>query len=440
MAGRNDPGAARTASAKRTSKTALRKIVADTDYPDWATRPRNRVECKGGERPCPWVSCRYHLAVDVDKRGALKTNFPEVEVWDMPETCALDAADRGDAILEEIGQRMNITRERVRQMITMGVSKIDRGEMREYSEDDEMAFEDRKCACGVSFSPDAPRQLYCKPTCSFRPSQPRVEAEACAEPGCDETSHPKAPHCAAHMSPLKRQELGAREPQKALCSECGFGARAIGRHGKIMLFCAKCMEPAARRQFGVADPDGGSTKVAWRGSRAAPRRPKAPEAVDLPPEATDPAPEAPDLPAAEILSPAEFEVADAAPDQSSPFLDPHPSGRAVPDPFRDAPPPAAAPAPVAAPPTPAAAPPPPAAAPEPVAAPPPPPPVAAPAPPLAHDPKLLFGAMAEVHAMGVVSQALDGLPERAKLRILNWAADALLDPESAYVVQKRAET
>lgn len=58
-------------------------------------RPRARGDCEGGPRPCPWVSCRYHLALDVNElSGGLKLNHPGVEVWDMPETCALDLADR----------------------------------------------------------------------------------------------------------------------------------------------------------------------------------------------------------------------------------------------------------------------------------------------------------------------------------------------------------
>lgn len=80
-------------------------------------RPHTRSECAGGPRPCPWVSCRYHLYLDVSPRsGSLKLNFPDLEVWELEESCALDVADRGQAGSEEIGSLLNLTRERARQL------------------------------------------------------------------------------------------------------------------------------------------------------------------------------------------------------------------------------------------------------------------------------------------------------------------------------------
>ena len=37
-------------------------------------RPTTRVDCENGMRPCPWVGCRYHLYLDVDKRGRISFN------------------------------------------------------------------------------------------------------------------------------------------------------------------------------------------------------------------------------------------------------------------------------------------------------------------------------------------------------------------------------
>ena len=77
------------------------------------------------ERPCPFVACKYHLYIDVHPvRGSIKINFPDVEVWEMTDTCALDIADRGGITLEEVGQIMNLTRERVRQLETQGLAKL----------------------------------------------------------------------------------------------------------------------------------------------------------------------------------------------------------------------------------------------------------------------------------------------------------------------------
>lgn len=103
-----------TLSAKRGCKPVAAR------YPLHVLRPETRGDCVDGPRPCPFVSCRYHLYIDVDPRsGALKLNFPHLEAEDMPESCALDVADRGGAILEDVALVMNLTRERVRQLVDM---------------------------------------------------------------------------------------------------------------------------------------------------------------------------------------------------------------------------------------------------------------------------------------------------------------------------------
>ena len=115
---------ARTISIRRLSKTELnlgRMMFPEEDY--W--RPMSRGDCADMERPCPFVSCKYHLYIDVHPvRGSIKVNFPDLEVWEMTDTCALDIADRGGITLEEVGEIMNLTRERVRQVETQGLSKL----------------------------------------------------------------------------------------------------------------------------------------------------------------------------------------------------------------------------------------------------------------------------------------------------------------------------
>jgi len=116
---------ARTISVKRMTKRELE--LGRLLYPDieGVEKPRKRDECKGGERPCPFVSCKHHLYLDVSARtGAIKLNFPDLEVWEMSETCALDIADRGGATLEEVGAIMNLTRERIRQVEVKGLAKM----------------------------------------------------------------------------------------------------------------------------------------------------------------------------------------------------------------------------------------------------------------------------------------------------------------------------
>jgi len=89
-------------------------------------RPRTRGECVEASRPCPFVSCRYHLYLDVTPAGGLKLNYPLAEPWDLAETCVLDVADRGAATLEDVGASLNITRERVRQIEDAAVLKLSR--------------------------------------------------------------------------------------------------------------------------------------------------------------------------------------------------------------------------------------------------------------------------------------------------------------------------
>lgn len=116
---------ARTISVKRMTKRELeigRMLYPETDY----YKPRARAECVDGPRPCPYVSCQHHLYLDVSARtGAIKLNFPDLEVWDMNETCALDVADRGGTTLEDVGAIMNLTRERIRQVEVKALAKLE---------------------------------------------------------------------------------------------------------------------------------------------------------------------------------------------------------------------------------------------------------------------------------------------------------------------------
>ncbi len=70
--------------------------------------PKTRGEClEGGSneaRPCPWVRCRYQL----DNQGK----------------CTLDEADTGGLTLEEVGELIGVTRERIRQIEHMALRKL----------------------------------------------------------------------------------------------------------------------------------------------------------------------------------------------------------------------------------------------------------------------------------------------------------------------------
>jgi hypothetical protein len=94
-------------------------------------RVRTRGECQGGFRPCPFVSCKWHLYLDLKKKGGFKINHPPKDgetvvdvLLRMPDTCALDVADRGPHTLEDVGNRFGLTRERIRQIQEISFRKI----------------------------------------------------------------------------------------------------------------------------------------------------------------------------------------------------------------------------------------------------------------------------------------------------------------------------
>lgn len=126
---------AKTIAIRRISKEELRREAEELKGFTYA-RPLTRTECKDGERPCPYVACKHHLYLDVNPRtGSIKFNFPTLELAEMKETCALDIADKGAITLEEIGEIMNLTRERVRQLEQSALEKIEQAKEAEALKD-----------------------------------------------------------------------------------------------------------------------------------------------------------------------------------------------------------------------------------------------------------------------------------------------------------------
>ena len=114
----------KTIAMKRLTREELRQgalMYPPVDIP----RPTSRAECRAEMRPCPWVACKHHLYLDINpETGSIKINFPDLEPWEMRETCALDVAERGGITLEEVGEIMNLTRERIRQVEVRGLLKL----------------------------------------------------------------------------------------------------------------------------------------------------------------------------------------------------------------------------------------------------------------------------------------------------------------------------
>lgn len=115
---------AKTIAMKRLTKEELR--IGALLYPERAYwRPAKRAECANVSRPCPYVSCKHHLYIDVNpSTGSIKVNFPDLEVWELKHSCALDVAQQGGITLEEVGEILNLTRERIRQVEVRGLMKL----------------------------------------------------------------------------------------------------------------------------------------------------------------------------------------------------------------------------------------------------------------------------------------------------------------------------
>ena len=125
-------------------RTSALEVVANP--PQLPARPVTRGDCRGGIRPCPWVSCRHNLLLELGKNGSATLNNPAtgerrafstetsntdfdrdsdemVAGWidddgEPVTSCALDAieAARGPLTLEATADLLCVTRERVRQV------------------------------------------------------------------------------------------------------------------------------------------------------------------------------------------------------------------------------------------------------------------------------------------------------------------------------------
>ena len=104
---------------------AVAKTVAELLTQIESQRPRTRADCVNGARPCLFVSCKHNRYLDVNpETGSIKLNFPDKEITELEHTCALDVAEKGGITLEEVGEIMNLTRERIRQVETRGLMKL----------------------------------------------------------------------------------------------------------------------------------------------------------------------------------------------------------------------------------------------------------------------------------------------------------------------------
>lgn len=111
--------------ARATRSERERALVRARDLEQGVERPRRRQDCADGPRPCPYVACKHHLYLDVSPAtGTIKLNFPELEVWELTESCALDVADSGAQEVDHASHLLNVSRERIRQIEVVALSKL----------------------------------------------------------------------------------------------------------------------------------------------------------------------------------------------------------------------------------------------------------------------------------------------------------------------------
>ena len=89
-------------------------------------RPRTRADCENGPRPCPWVGCRHHLYLEVKESGTITLTWPDRDPWELEHSCSLDLADQEHGVtLEKVGEILNLTRERIRQLEARAVKILE---------------------------------------------------------------------------------------------------------------------------------------------------------------------------------------------------------------------------------------------------------------------------------------------------------------------------
>jgi len=116
-----------TYAKRKGSRPRVLKVIDEPD-PTVRTlvpnRPNTRAECPPkdheGRRRCPYVGCRHHLYLEAMPPTSLGKkrmliNWPDIDPTELPETCSLDVAEQGGLTLDEVGQLLNICRERTRQ-------------------------------------------------------------------------------------------------------------------------------------------------------------------------------------------------------------------------------------------------------------------------------------------------------------------------------------
>ena len=128
-AGEAEPRAGRKRKRRtqpRPKRIAVKKLTKSVIAAGWADlggrearppRPRTWAECGPFINACPFVGCRHHNFLDVNPvSGTITMNHPHREPLDLERPCSLAVAMGGPLTLDEVGEILNLTRERIRQI------------------------------------------------------------------------------------------------------------------------------------------------------------------------------------------------------------------------------------------------------------------------------------------------------------------------------------
>lgn len=130
-------------------------------------RPRTRADCEGRDRsePCPMVSCRHHLYLDVRRTGAIQIRFPDREPWEMgADSCALEMAERAAVSIDVVADRLNLTREMARNVELHALAKAE-SRARPFA---------AVCLCGASWGEHRARIPHASPDTGCATFRPRA--------------------------------------------------------------------------------------------------------------------------------------------------------------------------------------------------------------------------------------------------------------------------
>ncbi len=129
-------------------------------YPD--ERPKTRGECADMPRPCPFLSCRYHLAhqrVAPHHGSGLDDDEAVDLIVGASETCTLDIADKDGVEQEEIAAALGVTRQAIAAMVIRARDryKPDAQRLADLALEDVYASEGD---CSVGAAPKGMRSLW----------------------------------------------------------------------------------------------------------------------------------------------------------------------------------------------------------------------------------------------------------------------------------------